>query len=203
MSSYALLARLSNVEGSADDLEASIASLSASKQDNIQNATVMEGQAVLNGTRLNKIGTKDNTLTAETVNQIIQLGVDKSVIQEKLTPGQVLANDNSGSILSGNKIKGLKGDRGITLSGDSEKLVLTGPLTAENGLSVTTVTTPTLNVNTIDSVADHSTPFATTYPDLKMKQNVQIGSFEEHQIGNLKNLKVYGNATLNGNTTIH
>ena len=63
MSSYALLARLSNLEGDASDLQTAIDSLGTNKQDTINNAPVVEGQAIKVGSVLNKIGTKDSTLT--------------------------------------------------------------------------------------------------------------------------------------------
>jgi hypothetical protein len=49
MSSYALLARLSSVEGSTDDLQTARASLEATKQDTIDNAQVIGVQAILDG----------------------------------------------------------------------------------------------------------------------------------------------------------
>ncbi len=63
-------------------------------------------------------------------------------------------------------------------------------------------TTPTMNVNTIDTIADMTIPFATSYPDLQMSRSVNIGTFADQQCGFLKNLKVYGNTTVNGNTTV-
>ena len=85
MSSYALLARLSNLEGDASDLQTTIDALSVNKQDTIKNAEVSDGQAIKNGLFLNKIGTKDTTLSIETTGSIIKLAVDKNNIQEKLT----------------------------------------------------------------------------------------------------------------------
>ena len=85
MSSYALLARLSNLEGDASDLQTTIDALSVNKQDTIKNAEVSDGQAIKNGLLLNKIGTKDTTLSIETTGSIIKLAVDKNNIQEKLT----------------------------------------------------------------------------------------------------------------------
>ena len=76
MSSYALLARLCNLEGDASDLQTTIDALSVNKQDTIKNAEVSDGQAIMNGLFLNKIGTKDSTLTVETTDNIIKLGVD-------------------------------------------------------------------------------------------------------------------------------
>ena len=61
MSSYGFLARLSNIESNTDDLQTSIDNLGASKQDVIDNAPVVGGQAIKAGPVLNKIGTKDTT----------------------------------------------------------------------------------------------------------------------------------------------
>ena len=47
MSSYALIARLTNVEDDTSDLQAAVDALSLNKQNNIANATVSEGQALL------------------------------------------------------------------------------------------------------------------------------------------------------------
>ena len=85
MSSYVLLARLSNLEGDASDLQTTVDALSINKEDTINNAPVSEGQAIKVGSALNKIGSKDSTLTVETSGSIIKLAVDKSNIQEKLT----------------------------------------------------------------------------------------------------------------------
>ena len=77
MSSFALLGRLSTLEGDASDLQTAVDALSTNKQDTITNAPVSEGQAIKVGSLLNKIGTKDSTLTVETTDNIIKLGVDK------------------------------------------------------------------------------------------------------------------------------
>ena len=85
MSSYALLTRLSNLEGDASDLQTTVDALVTNKQDTINNAEVSDGQAIKDGSFLNKIGTKDSTLSIETTGNIIKLAVDKNNIQEKLT----------------------------------------------------------------------------------------------------------------------
>ena len=46
--------------------------------------------------------------------------------QDTLSSGAVVANTNSGSILSGNKIKGVQGLDGITVGGTTELLTLSG-----------------------------------------------------------------------------
>ena len=46
MSSYALFARLSTLEGDSGDLQATVDALSAGKQDAITNAPVLDGQAI-------------------------------------------------------------------------------------------------------------------------------------------------------------
>ena len=73
MSSYALLARLSNLEGDASDLQTAVDALSTNKQDTINNAAVSGGQAIKVGSLLNKIGTKDDKLDIETTSNIIKL----------------------------------------------------------------------------------------------------------------------------------
>ena len=140
MSSYALFGRLSTLEVDAGDQQTAIDALSANKQDAIDNATVSEGQAIKDGLLLNKIGTKDDKLTIETTGSIIKLGVDTIKIQEKLSAGTVLANDNSASILVSKKVRGLKGQRGITVSGDDEKVTLQGPPVADWTSGLTTET---------------------------------------------------------------
>ena len=47
-------------------------------------AEVVEGQAVLDGSVLNKIGIKDDTLLVAITGNVIKLGVNKDKIQEKL-----------------------------------------------------------------------------------------------------------------------
>jgi hypothetical protein len=74
----------------------------------------------------------DNTMTVTQANSVSHLAVDETNIQEKPIPGTILADDNSGSILSSTtKVRGLKGQRCITVSGDNEKLLLTGPPSAD------------------------------------------------------------------------
>ena len=84
MSSYGFFARLSAIESNADDLQASLDSLDAEKQDSLSNANVEGGQPIKVGSILNRIGTKDTTLTVETEGAIIKFAVDKTVMQEKL-----------------------------------------------------------------------------------------------------------------------
>ena len=82
MSSYGLLARLSSTENDTSDLQAPLEFLDAEKQDSLSNANVVGGQPIKVGSVLNKIGTKDNTLTVETTGSIIKLGVDKTVTHD-------------------------------------------------------------------------------------------------------------------------
>ena len=72
MSSYGLLARLSNIENDASDLQASLQALDAEKQDSLSNANVEGGQPIKVGSILNRIGTRDSTLTVETEGNIIK-----------------------------------------------------------------------------------------------------------------------------------
>ena len=117
MSSYGLLARLSNVENDASDLQASLNSLDAEKQDSLSNANVVGGQPIKVGSILNKIGTKDNALTVETTGSIIKLGIDKTVTQEKLDQTAALPGDTtSQSLLVDSAVRrvGIK-DTGLTI----------------------------------------------------------------------------------------
>ena len=68
------MGRLSILEGDASDLQTAVDALSTNKQDTITNAPVSEGQAVLGGSVLNKIGVKDDTLLIETTGNVIKLG---------------------------------------------------------------------------------------------------------------------------------
>ena len=132
MSSYALFGRLSTIENDTSDLQTAVDALSTNKQDTITHAPVSDGQAIKIGSLSNKVGTKDSTLTVETTDNIIKLGVDKEKIQEKLSAGTLLANDNSPPILVSKKVKGLKEQRGITVTGDNEQVVtLQGPPCAD------------------------------------------------------------------------
>ncbi len=63
-------------------------------------------------------------------------------------------------------------------------------------------TTPTLSVNTIDTIADTTNQFATSYPDLQVSRSVNIGSIADQLSGGQRNLNVFGNAIVNGNTTV-
>ena len=71
---------MSYIEGDAAGAWASVGLLTASKQDNIFNANVEEGQAIKYGVYLNKIDEKDNTQTVETTGNVIKFGVDKEYI---------------------------------------------------------------------------------------------------------------------------
>ena len=114
MSSYGFNASLSSIESNTDDSQTSVNELDTSKQDIITNAPVLGGQAILDGLFLNKIDTKNSTLTIETSNKIIKLGVDKTVIQEKL----VAVNDATGSkaVLSGTTVRSVGTDNTLTIT---------------------------------------------------------------------------------------
>ena len=114
MSSYALLARLSNLEGDAGTLQTTVDALSISKQDAITNAPVVEGHAIKVGSVLNKIGTKDSTLSIETTGNIIKLAVDKNNIQEKLTA--IADATASKAVLSGGTIRSIGVDDTLSIA---------------------------------------------------------------------------------------
>ena len=124
MSSYALIARLSTVEGETSDLQAALDALSINKQNNITNATVSEGQALLgsNNTTLNKIGVKDDTLLIETTQNVIKLGVDKTKIQERLTP--IADATTSKAVLSGIKVRSVGVDNTLNIGVSSDVINL-------------------------------------------------------------------------------
>jgi hypothetical protein len=78
--------------------------------------------------------------------------------QDSLTSGTILANDNSGSILSGTKVKGVKGAGGIVVSGTNDVLILTGPdistLAPKASPTFTgNVTTPQITVNKVTTAS--------------------------------------------------
>ena len=108
MSSYALMGRLSTLEVDAGDQQTAIDALSANKQDTINNAQVSGGQAIKDGSFLNKIGTKDDKLTIETTGSIIKLAVNTEKIQEKLT--SIADNSTGRALLIDNKAQGLTSD---------------------------------------------------------------------------------------------
>ena len=64
---------------------------------------VLEGHALKVGSVLNKIGTKDSTLTVETSGSIVKLAVDKTKIQEKLIP--ITDATTSKAVLSGTTVR--------------------------------------------------------------------------------------------------
>ncbi len=105
MSSYALVARLSNLEGGASDLQTDADTLNANNRNTITNTLDVErqAQAVSDGVSLNKIGIQDDTLEIETSTKVILLGINKEKIQAKLTP--ISDATNSKAVLSGNTVR--------------------------------------------------------------------------------------------------
>ena len=99
MSSYGLLARLSNVENDTSDLQAPLTSLDAEKQDSLSNANVVGGQPIKVASILNKIGTKDTPLTVETEGNIIKFAANKNVMPEKLDQTAALPGDTTSQSL--------------------------------------------------------------------------------------------------------
>ena len=95
------------------DLQTSLASLDTTKRENLENANVVGEQLIEVGSVLNKIGTKDNTLTVETAGSIIKLGIDKTITQEKLTT--ITDNDGARALLVDKKIKGLVADDTVNI----------------------------------------------------------------------------------------
>ena len=122
MSSYGLLARLSTVENDTSDLHASLNSLYAEKQDSLSNANVVGGQPIKVGSILNKIGTKDDTLTSGTEGNIIKFAVDKEITQEKLTATAEAANSQAG--LSNTTIRSFGVDETLTVTATNDVIKL-------------------------------------------------------------------------------
>ena len=98
MSSFGLLARLNNIEDTADELDTLIQSLQANKQNKLMSAVAATGdttsQALLSGTTVRRVGPKDNTVLVSTVGDVVKIGVDKTMIQEKI----IVAGDNSNGL---------------------------------------------------------------------------------------------------------
>ena len=78
MSSFGLLARLNNIEGATDELDASIQSLDANKQHKLMSAVAATGdttsQALLSGTTVRRVGPNDNTVLVSTVGDVVKIG---------------------------------------------------------------------------------------------------------------------------------
>ena len=104
---------MSTIENDATDLQTSLQSLDAEKQDSLSNANVVEGQPIKIGSILNNIGAKDNTLTGETSDGIVKLGVDKAIMQEKLTT--ITDNDGARALLVDKRVKGLAADDTVNI----------------------------------------------------------------------------------------
>ena len=106
MSSYALLAKLSNIETATSDLEASIGALNTNKQNNLTNATQPPNNAttvnILNDAIVRRLD-KTSPITLQEQNDVITVGLDASNIQSKLTA----AGDgvNSFPLLSSDTVK--------------------------------------------------------------------------------------------------
>ena len=116
------MARLSNLEGDAGDLQTTVDTLNISKQDAITNAPVLEGQALKVGSVLNKIGTRDSTLTVETSGSIVKLAVDKTKIQEKLIP--ITDATTSKAVLSGTTVRSVGVDNTLNIGVTSDVINL-------------------------------------------------------------------------------
>ena len=192
------MARLSNLEGDASDLQTTVDSLSANKQDTITNAPVSEGQAVLDGVLLNKIGVKDDTLLIEITGKVIKLGVNKDKIQAKLTAGVDPSEPQTSAVFDGgNKIKGLVGDRGVSLEPSANFIRVKGPPIADWSHGLTTD-------------ADHYLDTGTNSLTVRTKTNlINSASFYNASIGNVgegdvllhKNCTIGQDAQING--TLH
>ena len=121
MSSYTLMGRSSTLEVDAGDQQTAIDALSRDKQDTIKNAEVSGGHAIKDGLFLNKIGTKDSTLSIETTGNIIKLSVDKNNIQEKLTAiadgtdTTTTPNTTSKAVLSNTTVRSIGVDNTLSI----------------------------------------------------------------------------------------
>ncbi len=122
MSSYALLAKLSNIETATSDLEASIGALNTNKQNKLTAAPLPTNNttatSILNGTTIKRIDkTAPITLANNDQQNVITLGLDTSNIQSKLNASQIPANhvNTTKAILSGSKVMSLRGEQGVLI----------------------------------------------------------------------------------------
>ena len=96
---------MSNLEGDASDLQTAVDTLNTHKQNKIGNAETVDGQAVLDGVSLNKIGVNSDTLVIETNNKVIKLRVNTEKIQAKLTADVDESEHGTSAVFDGNEIK--------------------------------------------------------------------------------------------------
>ena len=89
-------------------------------------ADTTTSKAVLSNATARSIGVENNTLNITEASNVTKLAVNTDNIEEKLSAG-TLSGTNTAPILVSKKVKGLKGERGITVSGDDEKVALQGP----------------------------------------------------------------------------
>jgi hypothetical protein len=101
--------------------------------------TTTTSKAVLSNANVRSIGV-DSTLNITEASNVIKLAVKTDNIQEKLSAG-TLSGTSTAPILVSKKVKGLNGERGITVTGDNEQVViLQGPPVADwtSGLTAET-----------------------------------------------------------------
>jgi len=185
---------LSTIENDTSDLQASLESLDAEKQDSLSNANVEGGQSIKVGSILNRIGTKDNTLTVETEGDIIKFAVDKTIMQEKLDQIDALPDDTtSQSLLVDTDVRrvGVK-DTGLTIEATygvvklgvdeevvQEKLTATaGDANSKAVLDNTTVRS--VGVDETLSVAENNNVIELAVKKEKIQEKLTVGSIEGH-----------------------
>ena len=142
-------------------------------------------KAVLSNATVRSIGVENNTLNITEANNVINLAVNTNNIQEKLNVGTLSVNDNSAPILVSKKVKGLKGQRGITVTGDDEQVILQGPPCADwtSGLA--------------------SEPYyIDTGPTKLAIRNATSQTVVEFAASTSKDIRAYGSLTTEGGLTV-
>ena len=120
MSSYALMAKLSNIESATSDIEASLEALSTNKQNKLTNAVQPSNNAttlnILNDTTVKRLD-ETSPITLQEQNDVITVGLDATNIQSKLTA----AGDgvNSFPLLSSDTVKGFRADFPFTTNANA------------------------------------------------------------------------------------
>jgi hypothetical protein len=129
-----------------------------SKQVDVSGGMNVAGTLAASSISINSININDKFASSDTTYDKTTVDTKLNLKQNTLTAGTILANDNSGSILSGTKIKGIKGAGGIVIGGTADVLLLTGPdistlAPKANPIFTGNLTTPQITVNKITSAS--------------------------------------------------
>jgi hypothetical protein len=125
-----------------------------SKQVDVSGNMNVAGTLAASSIFINSENINDKFASSDTTYDKTTVDVKLNLKQNTLTAGTVLANDNSGSILAGTKIKGIKGAGGISVGGTADVLLLTGPdistlAPKANPIFTGNLTTPQITVNKV------------------------------------------------------